>query len=481
MSMKIFYKKAFMLITAGLLSLSLFAKEKVSFVTEKVPGDKELVIYVTANDWGPSVDKIVFNTGKEIKPEEIEVDEFEISKEKRRESNHDSRTDWQEIELEADDVYCSDGYGNRVAGSSKYLTAVFNNLPDSENCSPFAGSLIKGVNNVYGYRIENDDLDLNIYKMAGMVNPLGAKFKTSEFITDQYKMSYAFYNPPKKADKTPLIIWLHGISEGGNNPYVAMFGIKSVNLASEEIQKYFKDGASVLIPQCPTAWLETTTLDANGMRVWEPIDIAGTINKYVNPVKGILGMLTNIPVNQIVEEKPLAKTSYYTESLMALIETYLELNPYIDRNRIYIGGCSAGGYMTLNMLIEKPGFFAAAIPTCEVYVNNKITDKEIQELAKVPMWFVQAKNDGMAKPAVYVSPTFERLENAGASNVHLSMYEGVFDKTGKYLAKKDDDDDPDKVYEYNGHYSWIYVLNNDPNEDGKSIFEWLSEQKKYSR
>ena len=61
------------------------------------------------------------------------------------------------------------------------------------------------------------------------------------------------------------------------------------------------------------------------------------------------------------------------------------------------------------------------------------------------------------------------------------MYEGVFDKTGKYLAKKDDDDDPDKVYEYNGHYSWIYVLNNDPNEDGKSIFEWLSEQKKYSR
>ena len=58
------------------------------------------------------------------------------------------------------------------------------------------------------------------------------------------------------------------------------------------------------------------------------------------------------------------------------------------------------------------------------------------------------------------------------------MYKGVFDQTGKYFAEKDDEEDPDMPYEYNGHCSWIYVLNNDPKENGKTIFEWLSEQRR---
>ena len=489
------------------------------FEEEKIPDDKELVIYVTAYDWGPAVEKIVLNAGKEMdagyfSSEEFDLSEFEVTRETRRSSNHNSRASSTETDLTPSAIFLSDAYGNKVDGNSKYLTVLLEYPPESEDASPFTGSVMKRTHEIYGYRLENDDLDLEIYKLAGMVNPLAAKFKVSELVSQDYSMSYAYYNPPKKSDagkvvsgdeiaggggrfgassgrandvssKIPLIVWLHGISEGGRNPYIPLFGIKSVNLASDDIQKYFENGVSILIPQCPTTWLETTSLDSSGMRIWEPVDLEGMVNKYVNPIKSIIGMVTTIPVDTSPATTVTAKTSYYTNSLMDLIETFCQQNPNIDKKRIYIGGCSAGGYMTLNMLVERPNYFAAAFPTCEVYVDRKLSDDDIAELAKVPLWFIQAKTDTTAKAATYVTPTYKRLQAAGAKNLHLTMYDGVFDTSGKYFAQVDDDDSDEnkktaqaKPYEYPGHYSWMYVLNNDPKENGKSLFQWISEQKK---
>lgn len=31
-------------------------------------------------------------------------------------------------------------------------------------------------------------------------------------------------------------------------------------------------------------------------------------------------------------------------------------------------------------------------------------------------------------------------------------------------------------YEYNGHYAWVHVLNNDLNVEGHSLFDWLAKQ-----
>lgn len=57
--------------------------------------------------------------------------------------------------------------------------------------------------------------------------------------------------------------------------------------------------------------------------------------------------------------------SIYTDTLIELIQKYVEEHPGIDQNRIYIGGCSNGGYMTMNLLFEKPDYFAAAYPVCD--------------------------------------------------------------------------------------------------------------------
>ena len=57
--------------------------------------------------------------------------------------------------------------------------------------------------------------------------------------------------------------------------------------------------------------------------------------------------------------------SIYTESLMEFIKDYVANNPDVDPNRIIIGGCSNGGYMTMEMILTYPDYFAAAFPICE--------------------------------------------------------------------------------------------------------------------
>lgn len=445
-----------------------------SFVAEKVPGDQELVLYVTANDWGASVDKIVVNTGKEIDPayftaEDFRLSDFEVSREVRTQANHNVRASLSEDELEPVAAYISDGLGNKTDKKSKFVTLTFSYPVDSKLATPLATSAVLPVHEIYGYRVENDELDFEVYKLAGLVNSLAARFKISQLISSEKKMSYAFYKPQKTKDskKIPLIIWLHGISEGGENPFLPMLGIKSVNLAGDEIQDYFENGAAVLLPQCPVAWVLTTDVDENGIRMWEPVDIAGTKNKIVEPFKALAKIFSKDQVEDSKETEELykiqAKTSFYTEDLMDLIGTFLSQNPDIDRDRIYIGGCSAGGYMTVNMLIEKPGFFAAAFPTCEIYLDSKITNADIELLSKVPLWFVQASNDETAKAKNCITPTYKRLEAAGAKDLHLTMYDGVFGKDGT---------------EYPGHWSWIYTLNNEAGDKEQKLFQWLASQKR---
>ena len=43
-------------------------------------------------------------------------------------------------------------------------------------------------------------------------------------------------------------------------------------------------------------------------------------------------------------------------SLFELIETYVKSNEDIDTNRIIIGGCSNGGYMTMEMILKHPDY-----------------------------------------------------------------------------------------------------------------------------
>ena len=93
----------------------------------------------------------------------------------------------------------------------------------------------------------------------------------------------------------------------------------------------------------------------------------------------------------------------------------------------------------------------------------------------MPTFFPKcAKTDTTLPPTVNTLPTYDRLIKAGAKNVQLSYFDNVHDNTGIYTKA---DGTP---YEYNGHWSWIYVYNNqcESTIDGKvtTIMEWIATQ-----
>jgi hypothetical protein len=76
-------------------------------------------------------------------------------------------------------------------------------------------------------------------------------------------------------------------------------------------------------------------------------------------------------------------------------------------------------------------------------------------------------------PAINTIPTYNRLLAAGA-DVYMTLFDNVEDTSGLYTNA---DGTP---YQYNGHFSWIYVHNNEVSTviDGAEItlMQWLSEQ-----
>lgn len=257
------------------------------------------------------------------------------------------------------------------------------------------------------------------------------------YTKDEITLKYASFAPAANAQKTgkkPLIVWLHGAGEGGTDPTITLLGNQVSNLSKDLIQNYFVtdsvSGAYVLAPQAPTMWMDNGSGTQGGADVGESI---------------------------------------YTEALFALIQNYVTTNADIDANRVYIGGCSNGGWMTVEMLSKHGEFFAAAFPIAVPFDKTAgITDEEFARLVNVPMWITHAKADRTVEigswttsanwwePATFNAFTevnsnslYIELLAAGATDVHYSLFDTVTLTEG------------DEAATYDGHYSWIYALRDD--------------------
>ena len=254
-------------------------------------------------------------------------------------------------------------------------------------------------------------------------------FEYGRYTAAQYPLSYSSYTPPSDGRKKPLVIWLHGLGEGGTDPIIPLLGCEATAFAQSEFQQ-LSGGAYVLAPQCPTLWLD----DGKGQ------------------------------TTQTGE-------SCYTESLMALIRDFLAVHPDADQSRIYVGGCSNGGYMTMELLLRNPGFFAAAFPVCQPYKDLWISDDELRSLLDTPIWFIHSELDTICPPEESTFPTVERLRAAGGKKVLLTRMTAVY---GDPLPNTDQRN----PQQYNPHFSWIPVLNGDiyDPDSGQNLFQWLLKQ-----
>ena len=370
-------------------------------------------------------------------------------------------------------VYLCDSNGEPVQGPSR-LVAIEIDENDEDDMSPGVSVLTGSVftvntmmHNVWAERyrvqlraealvVDGVEYTLNVVEncIDHRICPDTAAFNYRSAFSGVYVNPYtgeeeeqtlqiAAYEPESLAggEKNPLIIYLHGQPDGGSDPEIALLSTEVTALAKETIQSYFtagdQVGAYVLVPQCATYWMD----EGDG---------------------------TNGPGGS---------ASRYTEILMDTINAYLAHNPDVDPDRIYIGGSSNGGYMTLNMLVSYPGIFAAAYPLCEIYsyylfirdwydnyvttryslflIANRgyttddpnpdavaysqaavtgfdgnfytwsdvsLTEDKLAAIMQTPIWFVSSIDDSTSKPLLYLLPTYRALLQAGAENCHLSLF-----------------------------------------------------------
>ncbi len=446
----------------------------VEFVESASPKSNSYVMYVNPCDFGPVVDKVVLHTEFMISQEEVKPEDFDITV---YANPKDSVVVYGIVKggRRVKEAYLSDETGNpSVQTTGHNITLWLQYSPDDELATPFNDQKILDMEELYNYKITNQNLRISITHRTAVVCKEVLKFKTDSCVygegSDEIKMNYASYVPEGTSSKIPLIVFFHGMGEVGKNIYMPLLKIKSTALAQSSIQKYFGEGAAVLIPQCPTGWMEITDLDPFGNRLWVVVDIGGTLNRVTAPVTNFLNKLFLIPESQQVD-RVVTPVSYYTLAAKDLIDKFIRENPQIDKNRIYVGGCSAGGFMTVNMMLQYPDYFAAAFPICEAFPDARINSRDLAKIAQKPMWFVLAKNDPTINPEKNTMPTVNRLKKMGAKNLHYSYFDKVEDVTGKYFNA-----DKTAPHEYHGHDSWIYVFNDYVREGGLSLFEWLASQ-----
>ena len=450
-------KKILKALMCGAIGFSLLAGGGVEAdATSQQPSYKTVT---EVFDWGPSISKLVVNLGAKVQAKDIDKDTFKVYVRrvlaegaltfaealKYKEGNISLGSEARdESDLrgyrEVINAYTSDENGNKV-GSGEFVTIEMKVSPTDNLGAALNFDLITQFNNwvksEYTITLNKNlgTLKSNsvIDNMKGDIRPITDKWNFAHFCEDNGRVSlaYASYEPKDNA-KHPLIIWLHGMGEGGtDSPALPIMGNKANVFADESLQKHF-GGAYVLAPQARTYWMHGYKSFGDG-------------------------------------------TSIYRDTLMALIQNYVKNHPNVDPNRIYIGGDSNGGYMTVLMIRDYPNYFAAAFPTCEALADKLISDADIQNISRTPTWFIAAKTDTVVPPNDYVVPTVERLKKIGA-NVHFTFFNDVHDTSGLY---KKDDGSP---YEYMGHWSWIYVYNDEVQEviNGRNVklMDWLAQQRR---
>ncbi len=434
------------------------SKEETKATVEELSGSQKAV--VMGDDWGPAVTKTIIHLTGEINGDSVNAEDFSVSETKEQfnfaalaEDSQDDPT--KHITVTADrqvtDAYTCDELGNKIEASE--FVAVEMNYSPNEG-SPFCYDIFTSQNTV----CEPYELSVSLNDGQTLTTTEGAE--VSKIVVDEsidlsldsalypqlknvdlsgvytadngQSLTYGSFKPVEDGNKHPLVIWIHGAGEGGKQNEIAVLGNEVTSLYDDKFQQVM-GGAYVLTPQTETFWL---TYNENG-------DWAD------NP----------------------GKDSIYLETLKGLIDQYVADNENIDTNRIYIGGCSNGGFMTMDMILNYPDYFAAAFPICEAYLDAGITDAQLQGIKDLPTWFIYASNDDTVIPDNYEIPTIERLRAIGA-DVHTSVFEDVHDTSGRFTGE---DGNP---YQYMGHWSWIHFFNNECEEDGVNMWQWMSEQSK---
>jgi predicted peptidase len=215
---------------------------------------------------------------------------------------------------------------------------------------------------------------------------------------------------PADGRRRPLIVWLHGGGEGASlpdnyydNETTLRANRGALGFGTREAQRIFA-GAHVVAPQSTSYWLE------DGPR-FAPL------------------------IREIIRD--------------------VSRRHDVDQRRVYVAGCSNGGYMSMEMTTVYRDLFAASVPICGV-VTSVLTDADLARIT-TPSWLVASLDDDTVDPRANTVHAHDVIPRA-----KMTLYDHVVWNG----------------YQFPGHWSWIYVARNDPSIHGTHIWQWMSRQRR---
>ena len=178
-------------------------------------------------------------------------------------------------------------------------------------------------------------------------------------------LNYLIYFPDeyyKEEKKYPLVLFLHGAGERGDN----------VDLIKKHgIPKRIEEGENfpfiTIAPQCRDGiwWSNTERIEA----------------------------LKNLMQNLILDLK-------------------------VDKKRIYGTGLSMGGFGILELALSAPSLFTALVPICGGTITN-----DLRKLEKIPIWIFHGEEDDVIP--IESSLLIHNYLKEKNKNIHLTIYPNV--------------------------------------------------------
>lgn len=202
------------------------------------------------------------------------------------------------------------------------------------------------------------------------------------------------YNP---SQKYPLILFLHGSGERGNDNEKQLTHGGELFLRDSIREKF---PAIVVFPQCA----EKSS--------WARIEVEGELG--------------NRTFTFFKKGKP-------TQEMLLLEGLIDELkdNYKIKKNRMHVGGLSMGGFGTFELVNRNPGMFSAAFPICGG-ANPEIASR----LNRVDWWVFHGGADDVVPPK-YSTQMVEALR-AKRAKVKYSLYLAVKHNSWDYAFQEQD-------------------------------------------
>jgi len=219
-------------------------------------------------------------------------------------------------------------------------------------------------------------------------NPAYIPFLKREFAFAEGKtLPYRILYPDNydKSKKYPLILFLHGAGERGNDNEKQLTWGNKLFLDAENRKNF---PAIIIFPQCPEeSFWAVMKVDRTTQPVKFEFDYSAEANWPLTA--------SNELVKKISDEES------------------------VDKSRIYISGLSMGGMGTFESVYRYPGLYAAALPICGGGDVNRY-DKRV---TKTPFWIFHGDADAVVD-VKFSREMVEKLKSLKAE-VKYTEYPGV--------------------------------------------------------